>query len=294
MMTSTSSATDSSDSAAPPRFERDFLRRYLTQAPLPLALERACEAEILSRQRFERPVLDLGCGDGIFASILFRDPVDLGVDINPRELEAARRMGAHRELLECSGAAVPRPTGSFRTVFSNSVLEHIPELPSVLDEVRRLLAPDGRFYATVPTDNFERFNVVFQALSAVGSSALAERWRGRFNAFWRHYHTHDLAGWRALFAAHGFEVEEAHEYCPRSLCLLNDALVPFAGPALVNKRLLNRWVLWQTPRTLSAAVLGRALAPLTAYRPGLVGGGIVFFALRPSTAQPGEDPNRRT
>lgn len=280
MTTSTSSATASSGSGAL-RCRTDFLRRYLAVAPLPLALERTCEAEILCRRPFERPVLDLGCGDGLFAHIVFEDPIDLGVDIDPRELTAARRWGGYRELVECDAASIPRPDGTFKTILSNSVLEHIPQLDAVLREARRLLAPDGAFYVTVPTHLFDHHSVAYQALAGLGLGRLAERWRVGFNEFWRHHHYHDPAAWAERFRGHGFEVAEVIEYCPRGLGTLNDALVPFSAMSLVNKKLFGRWVLLEAPRRAWASVVGPALAPLTSYRPDGTGGGIVFFALRP-------------
>ena len=54
------------------RFKDNFLLNYLKKAPVPLAVERSLECEILSRQEFVRPILDIGCGEGIFASVLFR------------------------------------------------------------------------------------------------------------------------------------------------------------------------------------------------------------------------------
>jgi hypothetical protein len=41
---------------------RDFLYAYLDQAPTGLALMRAIECDLFSRQAFERPILDVGCG----------------------------------------------------------------------------------------------------------------------------------------------------------------------------------------------------------------------------------------
>jgi SAM-dependent methyltransferase len=260
------------------RVRSDFLRRYLSLAPTPLALERAHECALLAAQRFERPVLDIGCGDGTFASILFDEAVDLGIDPDRRELSAARRTRAYRELLPCLGSAIPRADGSFRTIFSNSVLEHIPDVEAVCREARRLLAPDGRFYATVPTDNFERYNVGHEGLRALGLEGAAAAWRGAFNSFWRHFHAYDRAGWTALFARCGLEVVEAREYCSRAVCLLNDALVPLAGGSFLLKKALNRWVVSPTARAPFAWAASRALEPLV--MPEAPRGGLIFFHLR--------------
>lgn len=262
------------------RFKDDFFRRYLGEAPVPLAIERSLECAILSRQRFEAPVLDIGTGEGMFAYILFDEPIDVGIDPDARELERAKQYGMYRELINCGGASVPKPSGSFKTVFSNSVLEHIPDLEPVLREAHRLLAPDGRMYATVPTHLFDHYSLVYQALSALGFDGAAESFRRFFNSFWRHYHFHTPDGWRVLFERCGFRVVESRQYCPRSIGLLNDALAPLSIPSLVVKKLLNRWFLFPSLRAaVGAPLLARVFGGVVRTDPGESQGGIIFFRL---------------
>src|SRR5277367_5210719 len=104
------------------RFDSDFLSRYLEIAPAALAIERSLECEILARQRFTRPILDLGCGDGIFAFILCAEEIETGVDHDPAEVARARIYDRYEELITCSADAVPKPDASYRTIVSNSVL----------------------------------------------------------------------------------------------------------------------------------------------------------------------------
>src|SRR3954447_20907977 len=100
------------------RFGSNFLANYTAKTPLALAFERTLECRILSQGNFARPVLDLGCGDGIFASILFAEPIDTGLDPDKQELEQARRTGVYNELIACAGSKIPKPDGSYQTVFS--------------------------------------------------------------------------------------------------------------------------------------------------------------------------------
>jgi len=62
------------------KFKSDFLYNYLKQAPISLAIERSFECEILSKQKFQRPILDIGCGEGLFALILFDEKINVGID----------------------------------------------------------------------------------------------------------------------------------------------------------------------------------------------------------------------
>lgn len=263
------------------KFKNDFFRAYLNEAPLPLAIERTLECEILSREQFPGPVLDIGCGEGMFAHVLFDGQVDVGIDPNTRELERAREYGAYKELICCLGDAIPKESCSFNTILSNSVLEHILEIEPVIVEAHRLLAPGGRFYATVPTHLFDRFSVGFQVLSGLGLESLALSYCRFFNGFWRHYHFHTPENWEALFKKCGFEVEATQQYCSKSVGLLDDALAPLALCSFIAKKTLNRWFFFPLLRRVTLApLLAGLFLPLTKNAPALKEGGIVFFRLR--------------
>ena len=103
-------------------FNRDFLRRYMSVAALALAFERVLECRILSFMPFERPILDFGCGEGLFAKMLFAEKVDTGIDPNPKEIERARELDIYLELIVCKDDRIPKPDGHYRTIFSNSVV----------------------------------------------------------------------------------------------------------------------------------------------------------------------------
>jgi SAM-dependent methyltransferase len=258
----------------------EVINNYVGLAPLALAFERVIECRILHRQRFDTPVLDIGCGEGLFAKILFDGKVDTGIDPNPRELERARELGAYSELIQCWGDAIPKPSGHYRTILSNSVIEHIPDVAPVLKEAYRLLAPGGRMYLTVPSDRFDQYTWISQGLAMFGLAGLQRRFRAFFNRFWAHYHFYTSEQWAKRARDAGFEVVEAYTYAPKRACLLNTALVPFSIPALFTKKLLNRWTLFPGARRI-------LLSPVTALgRTVLRGadrcenGGLVFLSLQ--------------
>jgi SAM-dependent methyltransferase len=252
----------------------------MSSAPLALAFERYLETRILSQVPFRRPVLDLGCGDGLFAHLLFEEPIDTGIDPDPREIEQARRRRCYLELIEGVGSAVPKPSGAYRTIFSNSVLEHIPALESVFREVHRLLAPGGRFYLTVPTPLFEQFTVLNCLLMGIGLERLAAQYR-RFcsRVLWRQQHYHTQAEWQTIAKSHGFLPIDAFTYDPMSICLLNDFLYPLAGLGLLSRRVLDRWVLWPRLRRITMRPLSRILEGFLERGLRADRGGLVFLAL---------------
>ena len=54
-------------------------------------------------------VLDIGCGEGLFANIVFDEKIETGIDPNLTELERANELGGYSELLECNGNNIPKP-----------------------------------------------------------------------------------------------------------------------------------------------------------------------------------------
>lgn len=261
------------------KFNGKILERYLSLAPIPLAFERFLEARIYQRQDFRRPILDIGCGEGLFAKIVFGETIETGIDPDPRELERARVLEAYEELIQCKGDAIDKPDGHYNTIFSNSVLEHIPDIEPVFREVHRLLSADGEFYVTVPSHRFDEYSVVNQAMCAIGLRGLAEKYRSFFNGFWRHYHYYTPDGWSKLARRTGFKVNEIHTYGTKRICLLNDFLAPFSLVSFIVKKLANRWVLFPSLRRLvmtPVAMVGyRVLAGGDTARDG----GLVFMKL---------------
>jgi SAM-dependent methyltransferase len=260
---------------------KEFLRSYIGVAPLALAIERSMECEILSQLPFERPILDIGCGDGIFAKVLFAEKVDTGIDPNADEVAHARSLDVYVEILECRGDAIPRPDAYYRTIFSNSVLEHIPRLQPVLQEAHRLLAPGGLFYLTVPSDRFEQYAWASRVLSFLRLRRLQKQFCNFYNRFWEHYHCYAPALWEQQLKEAGFEVVTVRTYAPKAICTFNDLLAPFGALGLLLKRATKKWTLFPKLRRI-------VLTPVIGCVSGVLrdadqrNGGLVFLAVRRS------------
>lgn len=259
--------------------KQDIFWRYLCHAPIPLAIERSVESRIYRHRPIKPPVLDVGCGDGVFARMVFAATLDTGVDADHAEIDRARQSRCYRELIHTTADRIPKADGSFNTILSNSVLEHIPDLKPVLHEIHRLLARGGRFYVTVPSQYFETYSLVAQVLTALRLTNLAGSYCRFYNRFWKQYHCYSLDHWIALARECNFTATEAFTFHPRLTCLVDDILAPFAMAGVFIKKKSGRWV-------LSPALRARWMPPVHALFRSLVArsgrcknGGLVFMAL---------------
>ncbi|MEY3901140.1 MAG: hypothetical protein RL189_446 [Pseudomonadota bacterium] len=96
-------------------------------------------------------VLDLGCGGGFVSEFLAaRGATVVGVDPSAPLLNVARGHSSGRGLnidyKVGTGEAIPAADGAFDVVVCVDVLEHVADLSKVLQEVRRVLKPQGLFF----------------------------------------------------------------------------------------------------------------------------------------------------
>ncbi len=140
--------------------DKNLLKQFLHDYPFQpaTAVWRASEiAHVLQYPFPEGYGLDLGCGDGRLTKIIFdqagwREMV--GIDLDPNETALAEQLKLYQLIHVAPAHQIPEADNTFDWVFSNSVLEHIPNLDEVLQEVARVLKPGGLFLLTVPGQDF--------------------------------------------------------------------------------------------------------------------------------------------
>jgi SAM-dependent methyltransferase len=189
----------------------DFLRRYWF-AP-PVALWRSIEAKTLATLDFPAPMLDFGCGDGLYTEAIFgkQDGV-YGNDIAKAELPGARDSGVYwRGVQFADGHHLPYPDSFFGSVYSNSVVEHIPDLQNVLPELSRVLQKDGLLVFTVPSD---QFRALLDGVKTAPTKQAAEAYAKSVDLLFSHHHYHTADEWRVLFASVNVKLIEARYYIP--------------------------------------------------------------------------------
>jgi SAM-dependent methyltransferase len=92
-------------------------------------------------EALEGPIVDLGCGEGIFAE-LSRSYVGLDRDV----IAAERVRGLGRAVLVGDVARAPLKSGAFGGALLVNLLHEVGDPEAVLGELDRLLRPGGRFY----------------------------------------------------------------------------------------------------------------------------------------------------
>lgn len=232
----------------------DLLWQHLKTLPAFRALLRAIEARFYHQIDFPEPILDLGCGDGDFASHTFNEygrRVNVGLDPWLPPLTHSVEKRVYDLALQAAGAEMPFPSNHFKSAFSNSVLEHIPDIQPVLNETGRVLAPDGLFLMTSPNHRFTEMLGGALFFERFGLQGLGERYRTFFNKISRHAHTEGIEWWAARLAEAGMQVERWQYYfSPAALHTLEIGHIQ-GGPSAVMRALTGKWIVAPTKANLA-------------------------------------------
>jgi ubiquinone/menaquinone biosynthesis C-methylase UbiE len=178
-----------------------------------------------------RPILDLGTGDGKVSFVAFgQTGVDLGIDMSSDIMREAKKIGGHRSLILADASKLPFRSGSIGMVFSNSVLEHIPNLKPVLYETQRVLMNDGIFVATVPNDKLSNYFSVASFLSAFKLSNLGRAYSSYRNKRLSHYHCESIEWWKKELTSSGLSPLTLSEHLPSRAVMIWDVLAIMVYP----------------------------------------------------------------
>jgi len=96
-------------------------------------------------------VLELGCGRGQLSNYLTAKGFDvIATDFNIVSLKIGRQMHPNLQLICADAEELPFRESEYDVIISVELIEHLPDVATHLEEVRRVLKKDGRYYLSTP------------------------------------------------------------------------------------------------------------------------------------------------
>jgi len=223
--------------------EKDYLSLHLRDLPYFRALVRSVESAFYQDLDLPSPTLDVGCGDGHFASLTFDHKLDVGLDPWRAPLHEAKRRHAYYLLVEADGGKIPFPDGTFASAISNSVLEHIPHIEIVLPEIARTLKTGAPFFFCVPNERYLSELDIPRRLRSVGLKGLVDKYTEWFRRISRVTHADNPEVWEKRLVKANFGLDRWwHYFSPSAMRVLEWGHY-FGLPSLVSRTLTGRWII---------------------------------------------------
>lgn len=178
----------------------------------------------LKRNKLDNPILDIGCAEGKIANILFRNQKLFGLDIDWEFLKENNKAGVYKALVLADACSLPYKEKVFGGIFSNCVVEHIPNIDGLLNEARRVLKDGGIFLFTVPSDTFTDSLFGGVILDKLGLRTLSSWYKNKRNKMLNHFHCYNHNRWNVILKEKGFDLIEHRYYIGKKATFMWDFL----------------------------------------------------------------------
>jgi 2-polyprenyl-3-methyl-5-hydroxy-6-metoxy-1,4-benzoquinol methylase len=153
--------------------------------------------EFLDRTGLLKPsdkILEIGCGSGDVVAELTRRGHDIvGTDLSQEIVAYGLKLHSGIRLEVQAAEELSYADGTFDVVLSFDVFEHIPQIDKHIEQVRRILKPQGHYLFQTPN---KYSNALFETLA---HKSLV--WR------WAHPSLHTPGQLRRRMLKHGFEIQ---------------------------------------------------------------------------------------
>ena len=159
------------------RIKDDFMKRWLEVLPRKYGLmERFNHRYPAKVARRKGRVLEIGCGLGSHIPLESMSGNEYyALDLRPEiAARAAERFPEVHVIVGDCQRRLDFPDGFFDRVLAIHVLEHLPNLPATIGEVRRLLKPDGQFSIVIPCEG----GLAYTLARKISAQRLFEKWYG--------------------------------------------------------------------------------------------------------------------
>jgi SAM-dependent methyltransferase len=230
---------------------RDF-EQYFPHAPTALCIKECARLSALRQFECPGPILDVGCGDGLFARIAFEGREIWGIDIDAYESRWAQASRAYAQIILGDITRAKLPEQFFETCIANCSLEHVPNIDGALATIHRSLKPGGAAYLFVPQRDWAESMWVLQALRKIGATGLSRTLQERLDHVFHHSHLYDEAGWREVLERTPFEIERLEPVLSSATTIAFEMFLIPSTLGWANKRMTTRWTNFPGLRRRSA------------------------------------------
>ena len=245
--------------AVAPELTLEDFRRYFSRSPTALAIKECARLSVIRRYACPSPILDVGCGDGLFAQMAFDDAEVWGIDIDAAEGRWAAASKAYSQIILGDVTRASLPESFFATCVANCSLEHVPRIDLALRNIHDSLRPGGIAYLFVPTADWASHLLSARMLTKFIGPAWGKKIERAIDTQFRHHHLYDADGWRRLVVESGMEVVEIEPVLSTATTVAFEAFLLPSLAGLLNKKLTTRWTNFPPVRELLAKPVYRAV-----------------------------------
>ncbi|MCG8420825.1 MAG: class I SAM-dependent methyltransferase [Proteobacteria bacterium] len=222
--------------------EYDDFSAYCRFSPVALAVREAVRLAAVRHLDLAEPILDVGCGDGLFAGLAYPHRQVWGIDINPVEIKRAQATASYSTLICGNVSHVALPRGFFGSAVANCSLEHVPDLPEALANIGRSLRPGAAFALIVPTPEWSRHLALAELLGRVGLHRAATAYGNALDRVFRHIHLQDDRWWSDRLREAGFDAINIRTIVSRATSWIFEMFLPPSAMGWAVKKLTGRWI----------------------------------------------------
>jgi len=264
-----------------PEITLEDFKRYFPHTPAALCIKECARLSVMRRYPCPGPVLDVGCGDGLFARMAFDDVDVWGIDIDAAEGRWAAASKAYTQVILGDVTRVTLPEAFFATCVANCSLEHVPRIDLALKNILRSLRPGGLAYLFVPSAGWASHLTSSRLLTELGAPALGARIESSIDHVFKHHHLYDRDGWQRVVEQAGLEVVAAEPVLSTATTVAFEAFLIPSLAGLLNKRLTTRWTNFPNARKLFARPVYELIRSIMARSDSSLTGEFLLVARRP-------------
>ncbi len=232
----------------------DHFVKYFPHAPAALCVKECARLAALREYKLSGPILDVGCGDGLFAKIAFGGEEVWGIDIDAKEGRWAQASRAYSQIVLGDITKAKLPGSFFGSCVANCSLEHVPDIQAALATIEGSLMPGAEALLFVPNAVWASKFMTVRAIAATFGERMGRMLQDGIDEFFAHRHLHDEQGWRDVIAKSPLELKEIRPVLSTSTTLAFEALLIPSLAGYLNKKLTSRWTNFPGARQAMAPI----------------------------------------